>query len=411
MSLKSGASVICNKGNYRIASESFGGGGMGNIYLGIRESGEKVIVKSPKFSGNSKDPIMLQKLKIEAKILSSLDHENIVGYIDERDDGDQNFFLVIEYLDGRNLLDQFREKSADEQTARDYAETMLKILQYLHGSPNIIHRDINPKNIMTDSNKRLVLIDFGAAKHGYIQIVANAEDGSGSYTLIGTQGYSAPEQFTTGEVTPASDIYGVGATLFYLLTSKKPSRYMRSGGGLVRSPRDVNPSIGRDISYIITKAMSQEPKDRYQTAADMISALNGTETFLEVPHIIFQGRKYIIEDRLEIGRAHDCYDSECKQGGGGGFFRRKNIIPLDIKIHDDQYYLSKHHARVMKDSSGVCWVEDLGSRNSTAISNDGGKSFKILEPRNKEQLKDGDIVATVYNRKKGAYMTFTFRSG
>jgi hypothetical protein len=53
----------------------------------------------------------------------------------------------------------------------------------------------------------------------------------------------------------------------------------------------------------------------------------------------------------------------------------------------------------------------LESRNTTAISHDGGKSFKILKPRSKEQLKDGDIVATVYNRKKGAYMTFMFRGG
>jgi len=185
---------------------------------------------------------------------------------------------------------------------------------------------------------------------------------------------------------------------------------MRSGGGLTRSPREVNPSIGRDISYIIMKAMSQEPRDRYQTAADMISALNGTETVLDAPHIIFQGRKYLIEDRLEIGRAHDCHDSGCRRGGG--FFHRGNIIsPLDIRVDDDQYYLSKHHARVTKDSSGVYWVEDLESRNSTAISHDGGKSFKILKPRNKEQLKDGDIVATVYNREKGAYMTFMFRGG
>jgi len=382
---------------------------MGNIYFAISESGEKVIVKSPKFSGDSKDAIMLEKLKIEAKILSSLHHSNIVGYIDERDDGDQNFYLVIEYLDGRNLLDQYREKPADEQTSRDYAETILGILEYLHGTPNIIHRDINPKNIMTDSNKRLVLIDFGAAKHGYIQILANPEDG-GSHTLIGTQGYSAPEQFTTGEVTPASDIYGVGATLFYLLTCKKPSRYMQSGGGLSRSPRDVIPSIGKDISYIIMRAMSQEPKDRYQTAADMVSALNGMETILEAAHIVFQGRKYVIEDKLEIGRAHDCHDSGCRQEGGG-IFHLKNISPLEVPVHDDQYYLSKHHARIVKDDSGRCWIEDLGSRNSTAVSHDGGKSFKILKPRNKERLKDGDIVATVYSKKKGAYMTFMFRGG
>src|SRR5919206_1561714 len=118
-------SIVCRKGAYHIISESqTAGGGMGHIYFATANSGQKVIVKSPKFSGNSKDAIMLQKLKIEARILSSLDHKNIVRYIDEKDQG-QDFFLVIEYLDGKNLLAQYRDKPADEQTIKDYGEMIL----------------------------------------------------------------------------------------------------------------------------------------------------------------------------------------------------------------------------------------------------------------------------------------------
>ena len=263
----------------------------------------------------------------------------------------QNFFLVIEYLEGMNLEDQYNKKSADEQTTKDYAETILKALEFLHGSHNIIHRDLNPKNIMNDSNNRLVLIDFGAAKRGWTQVSANMESGGG--TLIGTLGYSAPEQFTTGEVTPASDIYGVGATLFFLLTGENPKRHMGSGGVLKDLPRDVNPSVSGDISRIIKKAMSQEPKDRYQTATDMIRDLRGEgQIDIDSPHIIFQGRKYVIRESLEIGRDHHCPDSHAK-----------NVRPPDIMVDDDQHYISKHHARIIKDRSGVCWIMDLGSRN------------------------------------------------
>jgi serine/threonine protein kinase len=372
---------------------------MGVVYFATSESGEKVIVKRPKL-GSSKDAIILDKIRIEAEILrrlSNFHHDNIIRYIDERDDG-QNFFLVIEYLEGMNLEDQYNKKPADEQTTRDCAQTILGALEFLHGSHNVIHRDINPKNIMNDSNERLVLIDFGAAKHGWTQLSANPDSGG---TLIGTQGYSAPEQFTTGEVTPASDMYGIGATLFYLLTGENPKRHMGPGGALTRTPRDVNPSIGRDISHIIKKAMSQEPKDRYQTATDMIRDLRGEGIVdIDSPHIIFQGRKYVIEDKLEIGREHTCPESH-----------GKNVAPPDIMVDDDQRYLSKHHARILKDRSGECWIVDLGSRNCTAVSHDGMLSFKILKHGKKERLKDGDIAAIVYNKKRGAYMPLIFKGG
>jgi serine/threonine protein kinase len=370
---------------------------MGIVYFATSESGEKVIVKSPKLGG-SKDAIILDKIRIEAEILrrlSNFHHDNIIRYLDEWYNG-ENCALVLEYIGGMNLEDQYNKKPVDAQTAKDYIETLLRALEFLHGSQNVIHRDINPKNIMNDSNRRIVLIDFGAAKRGWTQLSANPDSGG---TLIGTQGYSAPEQFTTGEVTPASDIYGVGATLFYLLTGENPKRHMGPGGALTRSPRDVNSSISGEISYIIKKAMSQEPKDRYQTATDMIGDLRGQGIIdIDAPHIIFQGRKYVIDDSLEIGREHDCLDSH-----------GKDVSPPDVMVDDDERYISKHHARIIKDRSGACWIMDLGSRNSTAISHDGMVSFKILKPGKKERLTDGDIAAIVYKKKRGAYMPPTFR--
>ena len=146
--------------------------------------------------------------------------------------------------------------------------------------------------------------------------------------------------------------------------------------------------------------MSQEPKDRYQTATDMLRAIRGQEIpDIEEPHIIFQGRKYLIRDNLEIGREHNCLDSH-----------GRNVNPPDIMVDDDQRYLSKHHVRIIKDKSGECWIMDLGSRNGTAVSHDGMLSFKILKPGKKERLKDGDIAAIVYNKKRGAYMPLIFRS-
>jgi len=288
-------------------------------------------------------------------------------------------------------MDQYRRKPVDDSMVEAFAQRLLEVLGHIH-LRNVIHRDFNPKNIMSASSRRLVIIDWGAAKHGWVQapsIVAH----------IGTPGWSAPEQFTTGLATPCSDLYGLGAVMFYLLTGEEPKLHMNSCGGLVSGPRDINRSVSQKLSNLVRTAMDPDPARRFQTASDMASMLVDDKLPTHSgPYIVIQGTIHDIEEEAEIGRTHSLCPS-CRARGRSP----------EIEVDDPELYVSKHHARVSVDDQRRGWIEDLNSVNGTAISRDAGKSYSILEANRRERLLNNDVVAIVYREARGPYMTFTFK--
>src|SRR5881628_3753328 len=249
------------KGRYEVVS-TLGQGGMASVYVGTSSRGKEIVVKE------ASGPDLVQaeeRLKIEAEILRTLaspGHPRVVKYLDEGTNLGP-FCLVEEKLDGDTLAERFKDKPADEATAKRLILQLLEALSYLHGR-NVIHRDVKPKNIILDAHREVVLIDFGAAKKEFHQF-------TGSGTVIYTPGWGAPEQ-NLGEATPASDLYSVGAVLFFLLTSQDPQGSMRAAGGkaeLFRSPHDLEPSVPTGLSDVVTKSMAFDPKERFPTAQDM----------------------------------------------------------------------------------------------------------------------------------------------
>jgi serine/threonine protein kinase len=390
--MSSGHFIVGKRNLYRIERE-ITAGGMGYVYAARSSSGENVIVKTTRFYGDSLDQVRLERLKTEARILSILDHPNIVRYIDHRDDGER-FYLVIEMIRGRTLKDEYLGRPASESTVKKYALLLLETLRYLHGH-QVVHRDVNPKNLVLDPYRELILIDFGAARQGYGQTT-----GLGKY--VGTEYWSDPEQFTTGLVSVCNDIYAVGSTMFFLLTGEEPRKYLTDRKSLTKLPHQITPSVSRELSRIVKIAMDPNPSERFQTTDEMISLIKkGYTATSGQPHIVFQGRRYEIRGDLEIGRAHKC-DSDCSS---------KNFhSPLDLSISDPGRYVDRHHARLSIDRSGTCWIEDFGSLNCPAISHDGGRTFKTMPRNERTRLHEGDTVAIVYSDRRGAYMTFTFRA-
>jgi serine/threonine protein kinase len=235
------------------------------------------------------------------------------------------------------------------------------------------------------------LLDFGAAKQGYLHGIAQY----GLGTIVASEGWTAPEQMV-GEATEASDIYALGTTLFFLLTGKEPRQFMRHDGALLKGPRDVNPSVSGEISEVILRASKPDPRLRPQTAEDVRKLLKGTYAPIGVPNIVLAGRTYTIQGNMEIGRVHSCDQTRCR-------IKRH----IDIPINDPGNYVSRHHARTLVDKYGRCWVEDINDYNFLAVSR---KTFGWYQlPKHSQyELKDKDIVALVYAAKKGPYMTFTF---
>ncbi len=371
MTLHRGATLQCSRGSYVIENPLFEGG-MGRLYIGRSSEGKKVVIKEPKILGAEEDSIRIEKLKVEGQILSSIAHRNIVRYIDSRDDGNM-YFLVIEFILGKTFKEIYNGKPADETLAKQYIVKILRTLSYLHNL-NIIHRDIKPENIMLSKNN-LVVIDFGGAKQGYMQAPL-----SFGHTVVGTPGWSAPEQFA-GIATPRCDIYGVGAILFFLLTGSPPKLSMKADGS-IDSPRKLNPKISPEIEQVIFRAMSTDPSKRYQIADDMISAIQG-HTLVNAPFIFCRGSKYNVTQRLTIGRQANC----------------------KIVIEDQMCYVGRHHADVYLEN-GKYWIEDMNSKNGTFIYREG--QFQQIK---KSELHDGDLVALCYKKDKGPYITLTFKQG
>jgi len=315
-------------------------------------------------------------LKVEAQILAKLNHKNIVTYIDESKLGNK-YFLIIEFVPGEQLLKivnpQYgKKKPLSESETVDIITSLLNALKYIH-QKNIIHRDIGPKNILKDYD--ITLIDFGAAKDGFTQLVTFG------HTIIGKAGWSAPEQFR-GLVTPQCDIYAVGTTMFFLLTGDQPRKYLTAEGHLYKTPREINPRVSKEISDVVIKAMDIDPNNRFQLPEDMIRILRGSSVGHKMPSLLCLGNRYSINKTITIGRKSPC----------------------DIIIPDIGKYISRKHAQIYYDS-GSYWIEDMNSSNGTFIYK---KPFfqRVL----KSILKDNDIIALCYRPDKGPYVTINFKA-
>jgi serine/threonine protein kinase len=179
-------------------------------------------------------------------------------------------YLVQEFVEGQDLNKELQQKGVfNEAQVKDFLNVILPILGVIH-ERGIIHRDIKLDNIMRSANNRLVLIDFGISKI----IPANNTPYPG--TIAGTNGYAAPEQMKEGIVTPASDLYSLGAASFHLLTNMSPGNmFMDYGYNWTISWREhLNQSISTELGEIIDKLLRHEYKNRYQSAKEVLKALD-----------------------------------------------------------------------------------------------------------------------------------------
>lgn len=215
------------------------------------------------------DPLVrqtiVQNFEREANILVTLNHPSIPKIFDFFTH-DERSYLVEEFINGKDLegiLREIQEPIKEEQVILWAIETC-DVLEYLHThKPEpIIFRDVKPSNIMINQQNHVVLVDFGIAK-----IFKTGQKG----TMIGTEGYSPPEQYR-GEATLQTDIYALGATMHYLLTHRDP-RLEAPFSFNDRPIRQINPSVSPELELIVNTALQYNPNDRFPSAVDMKAAL------------------------------------------------------------------------------------------------------------------------------------------
>jgi outer membrane protein assembly factor BamB/tRNA A-37 threonylcarbamoyl transferase component Bud32 len=263
-------SILQNR--YRIEGV-LGVGGMGSVYQArdMQFPDAKRYVAVKEMLQQSNDPelreMALRNFQREANLLAGLNHPAIPT-IHDYFSTKERAYLVMEYINGSDL-DTIISRHDGFLPVKEVVEwciVLCDVLSYLHEStPPIIFRDVKPSNIMIDVHGRLRLIDFGIAKH--------FDPDRGKGTMIGTEGYAAPESYR-GLATPSSDIFGIGATMHHIFTNHDP-RLEPPFTFAERPIRAVNPEVPPELDAIVMKALAFSPDDRFATAKEMRDALAG----------------------------------------------------------------------------------------------------------------------------------------
>ncbi len=276
------------QGRYEI-NGVVGIGGMGAVYR-VRDQRFKDAIKWHalkemiiKFPDNLDQQTRMRNFEREANILASLNHPLIPKVYDFFMEANRAY-LVLDFIDGKNLEDVLLETGGflDEQTVGGWAIQICEVLEYLHSfQPPIIFRDLKPANVMLTPQNQTMLIDFGIAKI----IQPDKRD-----TMIGTEGYSPPEQYK-GFVVPRSDIYALGAMLHQLLTGSDP-RMETPFTFHERPPALLNPSVSPEMEAIIMKCLAYEIDQRWSSARELkqviertlhVISITGTGQLLHIP--------------------------------------------------------------------------------------------------------------------------------
>ncbi|MGM3306894.1 ankyrin repeat domain-containing protein [Anabaena sp. WFMT] len=254
---------------YRII-ETLGQGGIGTTYQAEDlQNSQRVALKALSLKGMS-DWKMTELFEREARVLSVLNHPGIPKYIDYFQvdtESDRGFYIAQQIAPGKSLAVLVETGwHANESEVRQIAIQILEILVYLHKqTPPVIHRDIKPQNIIRDDKGQVFLVDFGAVQDTYHSTFAR------SSTVVGTFGYMAPEQFR-GQAVPTTDLYGLGATLLFLLTHRSPADLPQDR---LKIDFRSRVQISGDFADFLEKLLEPDVEDRFVSAKEALDVLRG----------------------------------------------------------------------------------------------------------------------------------------
>jgi outer membrane protein assembly factor BamB/tRNA A-37 threonylcarbamoyl transferase component Bud32 len=292
--LKPGTSLV----NRYLIQDVVGVGGMGSVYRARDLHFPNVVklVAVKEMINQAPDPLVrqtiVQNFEREANILATLSHPAIPRIYDYFT-LDNRSYLVLEFIAGRDVevIISQTEGFLPEEQVLSWSIELCDVMNFLHGhKPDpIIFRDLKPSNVMINQHNHVVLIDFGIAK-----TFQSGQKG----TMIGTEGYSPPEQYR-GEASVQADIYALGASLHHILTKRDP-RIEPPFSFAERPIRKINPNVSAEIEAVINTALQYNPGDRFKSVEDFKQAL------------IAAGRKTGLLNRINVGPAAVVHNNDIK---------------------------------------------------------------------------------------------------
>src|SRR5882762_3980615 len=262
-------------GNYQILEE-IGRGGMGVIYRARQRHSRRIVALKRILSFHTDSRETLARFRREAEAAASLDHPNILPIYEVSESDDGLPFFSMKFAGGGSLLEAAPVLRSDPSRAIALMAKVARAIQYAH-EQGILHRDLKPGNILLDGRGEPMVCDFGLAK--WLEPTSRL---TRTPSIFGTPGYIAPEQVngSSGKLTPAADVYGLGAVLFHLLTGRPPFTgehalkvIQQASEKPAPKLRSVAPALDRDLETICAKCLEHGPQARYRSAGDLAEDL------------------------------------------------------------------------------------------------------------------------------------------
>lgn len=257
-------------GDYQLLEE-IGRGGMGVVYKARQVSLDRIVAVKLLLWGALASNGFIQRFRLEASAAAQLRHPNIVA-VHEVGTYEGQHYLAMDYIAGPTLAELTRSQPLAPRRATAYVRSIAEAIHFAH-EQGILHRDLKPSNVLIDQYDQPHLTDFGLAK----RLDADM-DLTLSGQVLGSPGYMSPEQAggRRSEMGHSSDIYSLGAILYYLLTGRAPF-VAESVGETIRivietepiAPRALVPDLPRDLETICLKCLQKEPSQRYATANEL----------------------------------------------------------------------------------------------------------------------------------------------
>lgn len=264
-------------GAYKILKK-LGQGGMGVVFLAEHQRMQRRVALKVLPPSAMRNHTAVERFHREVKALGSLSHPNIITAHDADEAGGLHFF-VMEYVEGEDLAALVKRRGAlPVAQALNYLVQAARALEYAHGK-KLVHRDIKPSNLLVDADGKVKLLDLGLAR-----FTEQAKEGDQDLTGVGVMGtpdYMAPEQAErTKSADARSDIYSLGATLFYLLTGRAVyggesvlERVLAHINQPIPSLREANGEVSAALDRVFRKMVSKKPEQRYQTVGELLREL------------------------------------------------------------------------------------------------------------------------------------------
>jgi len=261
------AKTFANFGDYELLEE-IGRGGQGVVFRARQKSLNRTVALKVIGLGQWATTAHLKRFRLEAEAAAKLEHPGIVP-IHEVGEREGSCYFSMKFIEGGQLDAVVRREPMPVRRAAELIAKVARTVQYAH-EHGILHRDIKPGNILLDAKGEPHLTDFGLAR-----LVESESSVTQTLDVLGTPSYMAPEQAVgnNAAVSSVTDVYGLGAVLYQLLTGHPPF----AGGTTYetirllldtepRQPRLLNPKIDRDLSTICLKCVEKDPKRRYSSA-------------------------------------------------------------------------------------------------------------------------------------------------